>query len=341
MIDLKLLQELCNAYGISGDESEVRDIILSQISPFATNIKIDNLGNIIAFKKGSKKQKKCLMISAHMDEVGFIVTYVTDDGLLKFNTVGGIDAKVICGKTVVIGSKHIPGVIGLKPIHLLTQEEKQKNVPIDELYIDIGATDKKEALNYVSPGDSICFSANYTFENNMVKSKAIDDRVGCFILINLIKQELPFDVYFAFVVQEEIGLRGAKAAAFNINPDSAIVVEATTAADIKDTPIEKQVCHLGNGATISFMDKSTVYDREYYNLALKIAKENNIKVQIKSAVAGGNDAGAIHTTRSGIRTIAVSLPCRYLHTACGMICSDDIIDTQNLVQKLSETICAE
>ncbi len=341
MIDLTLLQKLCNAYGISGDESEVRDIILSQITPFATDIKIDSLGNIIAFKKGAKKTKKRLMISAHMDEVGFIVTYVTDDGLLKFNTVGGIDPKVICGKSVVVGEKHIPGVIGLKPIHLLTQEERQKSVPIDELYVDIGAVDKEEALKYVSLGDCICFSSNYVCENNMIKSKAIDDRIGCFILINLIKQDLPFDMHFAFVVQEEIGLRGAKAAAFNIDPDSAIVVEATTAADIKNNPTEKQVCRLGHGAAISFMDTSTVYDREYFNLALKLAKENHIKVQIKSAVAGGNDAGTIHTTRSGVRTIAVSLPCRYLHTACGMICAHDITQTQNLVYKLSQAICTE
>ncbi len=339
MNNLDLLKTLCNAYGISGNETMISDIIFSEISQFVDNIKIDNLGNIIAFKKGKNKPAKKLMISAHMDEVGFIITYITEDGLLKFNTVGGIDIKTICGKAVVIGENNIPGVIGLKPIHLLSQDERQKKVSLDELYIDIGATNKEEALQYVSLGDSVCFTSNYTLENNMVKSKAIDDRIGCFILINLIKNDLPFDMYFSFVVQEEIGLRGAKVAAFDVNPNAAIVVEATTAADVKNTPAEKQVCKLGQGAVISFMDKSTIYNREYYNLALQCASKNNIKVQIKSAVSGGNDAGAIHTSRNGVKTIAISLPCRYLHTSCGMICVDDIFETQKLIQNLAKEIC--
>lgn len=339
--DLKILEKLCSSYGISGDETRIKDIILDEITPFATDLKVDNLGNIIAFKKGKCTPKKKIMLSAHMDEVGFIVTYVTDDGLLRFNTVGGINSNVVCGKSVVVGEKQIPGVIGLKPVHLLNSEERQKSVPIDDLYIDIGASDREEASDYVSPGDSVCFSANFEFENNMVKSKSIDDRIGCFILMNLIKQDLPCDMYFTFVVQEEIGLRGAKVAAFDVNPDVAIVVEATTAADIKGTSPEKQVCKVGNGAVIAFMDNSTIYDKELYNLALKLAKENGIKLQVKSLVAGGNDSGTIHTSRAGVKTIAVSLPCRYLHTACGMICADDIWETQRLVKKLAEKICEE
>ena len=185
----------------------------------------------------------------------------------------------------------------------------------------------------------MCFSSNFKLENNMVKSKAIDDRVGCFILINLIKQDLPFDMHFTFVTQEEIGVRGAKVAAFSVDPDIAIVVEATTAADVKGASAEKQVCKIGHGAVIAFMDKSTIYDRELYELALKLAKENGIKIQIKSLVAGGNDSGAIHATRGGVKTISVSLPCRYLHTSCSMICADDIWETQKLVQKLAEKIC--
>lgn len=338
--NLQKLQKLCDTYGISGDECLVREVILKEISEYASDIKIDNLGNIIAFKKGSKTPRKKIMLSAHMDEVGFIVTYITDDGLLKFNTVGGIDSKVICGKSVIVGKNQIPGVIGVKPVHLLELEERQKNIVFDDLYIDIGAVNKEEAMSFVSPGDSVCFVANFKYENNMIKSKAIDDRVGCFVLINLMQQELLYDMYFTFVVQEEIGLRGAKVAAFEVDPDIAIVVEATTAADIRGTTSEKQVCKVGNGTVIAFMDKSTIYDRELYDLALNIAKENNIKIQIKSLVAGGNDAGAIHLSRNGVKTIAVSLPCRYLHTACGMICVDDILDTQKLVQKLSEKACS-
>lgn len=341
MNDFELLQKLCNSCGVSGDESRIKDIILKEITPFVNDVKVDCLGNIIALKKGEKKSSKKLMLSAHMDEVGFIVTYITDDGLLKFNTVGGINENVICGKSVVVGEKQIPGVIGLKPVHLLDSDERQKTVPIEDLYIDIGAKNKNEVLENISIGDSACFLPNYVLENNMIKSKAIDDRVGCFILINLIKQNLPFDMYFTFVVQEEIGLRGAKIAAYTVDPDLAIVVEATTAADIKGTLPEKQVCKVGEGAVISFMDKSTIYNKDLYKLALNLAQANNIKVQVKSLVAGGNDAGAIHMARNGVKTIAVSLPCRYLHTSCSMICAEDIFETQKLVQKLLEKICED
>ncbi len=340
MNDLSLLQKLCDAYGISGNEACVRDIILKEITPFVNSVNVDNLGNVIAFKKGAKQNKTKLMLSAHMDEVGFIITYINDDGMLKFEAVGGINSDVICGKRVVVGKSKIPGVIGLKPVHLLSPEERQKNVSIKDLYVDIGATSRDDALKYISQGDTVYFNANYRVENNMIKSKAIDDRVGCFVLINLIKQDLPFDMYFVFSVQEEIGLRGAKVATFRVNPDAAIVVEATTAADIKGTSNERQVCKVGEGAVISFMDKSTIYDRDYYNFALELAKKNNIKVQIKSAVTGGNDSGAIHLSRSGVKTIAVSLPCRYLHSACGMICVDDLCAVENLVQKLSSKICS-
>ena len=206
--DLNLLQKLCNSYGVSGDEASVRDVILAEISPFATDIKVDNLGNVLAFKRGARRPAKKLLLSAHMDEVGFIVTHITDDGLLKFSAVGGIDANVTCGKSVVVGARKVPGVIGVKPVHLLSTDERQKSIPLDELYIDIGAASKEEALDHVSLGDSVCFPANFRLERNMVKSKAIDDRVGCFILVNLLKQDLPFDMHFTFVVQEEIGLRG-------------------------------------------------------------------------------------------------------------------------------------
>ena len=337
--ELNLLKRLCDAYGIAGDETNIRDIIIEEITPFASEIKVDNMGNIIAFKKGNQTPSKKLMLSAHMDEVGFIVTYITKDGLLKFNSVGGIDANALCGKNVVIDTEKVPGVIGVKPVHLLKSDERQKSVPIEDLYIDIGATNREEVLNFISPGDCVYFPANFTCEHNMIKSKAIDDRVGCFILINLLKQNWPFDLYFTFVVQEEIGLRGAKTAAFSLNPDMAIVVEATTAADILGTSPEKQVCRVGDGAVIAFMDKSTIYDRDLYSTALTLAAEQNIKVQIKSLIAGGNDAGAIHSSRDGVKTLAISLPCRYLHTACGMICVDDIWQTQKLVMALSEKVC--
>lgn len=338
-MDLRLLEKLCKARGISGDEFEVRKIILSEIEPFADDIKIDNLGNIIAFKKGNVKPSQKLMLSAHMDEVGFIVNFITDDGFLKISEVGGISPQVVLGKGVFVGKNKVPGVIGAKPIHLLDEKGRSKVIPIDDIYVDIGASSKEDAQSQVKLGDGVTFDSEFkSLPSGKIMSKALDDRAGCFILINLLKQELPYDVYFTFVAQEEVGLRGAKVAAFSVNPDAAIVVEATTAADILDVPAHEQVCEVGKGPVISFMDRSTIYHKKYYDLALKLGKEKNIRVQTKRAVAGGNDSGAIHASRDGVKTIAVSLPCRYLHTATGMISVEDIIESERLIYSLIEDI---
>lgn len=338
-MDLALLEKLCNIGGISGDESDVRNIILEEIKSVADDIKIDNLGNIIALKKGKKAPCQKLMLSAHMDEVGFIVNFITDNGFLKISAVGGIDARVVLGKGVFIGKNKIPGVIGVQPIHLLDNKGRSKNVRLDDVYIDIGANSKEEALNYVNLGDSVIFDSEFKkLANGKIMAKSLDDRAGCFILLNIIKKELPYDVYFTFVVQEEVGLRGAKVAAFSVAPDAAIVVESTTAADILGVPENEQVCKLGKGPVISFMDKGTIYYKKYYDLALKLSREKNILSQVKKAVAGGNDSGAIHTSRCGVKTLAVSLPCRYLHTAVGMVMLEDIIESEKLIYNLIENI---
>lgn len=336
MIDLKLLEKLCLASGVSGDEESIRDIILSQIKNHADKVEIDNLGNIIVFKKGKNRASKKLMVSAHMDEVGLITTYITDDGYIKFSTIGGIDEKILPGKKVFIGKEKIPGVIGVKPIHLLESSERLKTIKIDDLYIDIGAKNKEEALKYVAQGDYICFDSSFKLSGNIVISKALDDRIGCFVLIDLLKKDLPFDVYFSFVVQEEIGLRGSTVASYKINPDSAIVVETTTAADIHGN--DDKVCSINEGAVVPFMDKATVYNREYFKLAFFLAKKYKIKIQTKSAISGGNDAGSIHKSRGGVKTIAVSTPCRYLHSFFTLTSVDDIESTENLVFRLIENI---
>ena len=340
MADLKLLEKLCIARGISGNEDEVRDIILGEIKSYADSIEISPLGNIIAFKKGKNRPKTKLMLNAHMDEVGLIVTHITEDGLLKFTEVGGIDRRVLCGKPVTVGSK-IEGVIGAKPIHLLKDEEKENSVPVKDLYIDIGAVDKEEASKYVMPGDPVTFDSIFDTSYGMIKSRALDDRAGCAVLINMIKSDLKYDMTFVFAVQEEIGLRGSKPAALAVEPQAAIVVESTTAADVANVKKENQVCKLGSGAAISFMDRRTVYDKKYYSMAFEAAKQINVKCQPKLAVAGGNDAGAIHISRSGVRTIAVSLPCRYLHSAVGMISQEDFASVNKLVSKLAEMISGE
>lgn len=334
MVDLTLLKKLCLANGISGDENTVRQIIIEEIKDFATDIQLDALGNLLVFKKGTNNYKNKVMISAHMDEVGFIVTDITEQGFIKFDEVGGIDRRVVLGNNVLINNK-IHGVIGTKPVHLSTGDDDKKIPSYSEMYIDIGANSKSEALQYVSYGDSITFNSEY-FENEYtIQSKALDDRIGCFIMIEMIKKPLPYDVYFTFVVQEEVGLRGAKVASYTIDPDYAIVVESTTAVDLPDISTSKQVCNVGNGAVIGYMDKRTIYNRVMIDACAKISKENGYKMQYKRAVAGGNDAGVIHCSRGGVKTLAISVPARYLHSQLTLVSKSDIEDVCNLTYDLT------
>lgn len=337
MADLQLLERLCTAQGISGDEGEVREIILEEIRPFADRITITPLGNIIAEKKGAQRAKTRVLLDAHMDEVGLLVTGINKDGLLRFTTVGGIDRRILPGKSVLVAGK-IPGVIGAKPIHLLESDEREKAPALDTLTIDIGADSQEEAEKVVSLGDSVTFVSLFDTAHGKIKSRAIDDRAGCAILIDLMKKELPYDCTFSFCVQEEVGLRGGKTAAFAAAPEAAVVVESTTAADIAGVDEGKQVCHVGKGPVLSFMDRSTIYDRAYFRLAQKLAAEQEIPCQVKQAVAGGNDAGAIHTSRGGVRTAAVSMACRYLHAPVGMISQEDFHNTEKLVEALAMAI---
>ena len=341
MLDYALLEKLCTACGISGDEKAVRELILTEIRPFADSITVDNLGSIIAFKKGRQTPAKKLMLSAHMDEVGFIVTHITSDGCLKFASVGGINAGAAFARHVFVGAEKISGVICAKPLHLAKEEDRKKCPPIDTLLIDIGAKDKAEAQHFVSLGDPVYFASSYEHKDGRIISKAIDDRFGCLVLIEMLKSDLAYDMTFCFAVQEEIGLRGAKAAAYTIAPDCAIVVEATTAADIPEAEEEKRVCCVGEGAVVSFMDRSTIYDKEYYQTAMICARECGVKAQTKTMIAGGNDAGAIHQSRGGVRTLAVSVPCRYIHSSASLASVEDMEAVYAVVRATAERILSQ
>lgn len=331
----ELLKKLCELDGVSGNEKTVRDFICSYIDG-KCEYTVDRLGSIIAFKKGRKTPDKKLLISAHMDEVGFIVTYISDEGAIKIAEVGGIDPRVVYGKRVRVGDNRILGVIGGKAIHNLTSDERGKVSEISQMFVDIG-TDAESVKKCVSIGDTVVFDSQYlTFGNRFIKSKAIDDRAGCAIMMKLIDEGLEYDTYFTFVVQEEVGLRGAKAASFAVAPDMAVVLEATTASDIPSSSGEKRVCEVNKGPVISYMDRHTIYDRELYKLAFSAAEELNIPCQTKTVVAGGNDAGAISTARGGVRTIAISLPCRYLHSPSCVISENDLGNTYTLTKKLLE-----
>ena len=340
----ELLRELCLIDGVSGDENDVREAVIEKVKDVC-EYRIDPLGSLICFKKGRKKPEKKLMICAHMDEVGFIVTYIRADGTISFGNVGGIDTSVIIGRQVTVKSsitgEKLYGVIGSTAVHNLSKEQREKAPSKDSLYIDIGAADKAEAEKLVAQGDCAYFVSEFEdFGGKHVKCKAIDDRAGCAMMIKLMHEELEYDTYFVFNVQEEIGLRGSTASSFAVAPDFAIVLEATTAADIDGSSGAKRVCELGKGPVVSFMDRSTVYDRELYRLAFDIAAEEGFPCQTKSMVAGGNDAGAIHISGKGVRTIAVSVPCRYLHSPSCVISTDDYENSCRLVRILAERICA-
>lgn len=333
---IEFARDLSLIDGISSREESVREYIINKIKDENTcSYLVDNLGNLIVDKKGKRKPENKIMIDAHTDEVGLIVSYITSDGFLKVHNVGGINEKVLLGRTVKVND--FTGVIGIKPVHLVSKD-KAKDVPeIDDLYVDIGADTKEEAEKYVSLGDSITFDSEWVeFGENgeYVKAKALDDRLGCAIMLDMLLDEQEFDITFTFTVQEEVGCRGAITATNRVKPDYAIALECTTASDISGVTGEKKVCSLGGGAVVSFMDRGTVYLKDLYRKAIDIAKENNIKAQTKTMIAGGNNASRIHNAAEGVKTLAVSVPCRYLHSPSCVIKKSDIKDVKNLVNKL-------
>ena len=329
---VSMLEELCLLDGPSGREDAVRDYILERIRPFA-DCTVDPLGSIIAKKAGRARPKRNIMLDAHMDEVGLIITGATDDGFLRFDTLGGILPQVLLGRRVRVGDQI--GVIGCVPVHLLSADQRDTLPEIGDMAIDIGAASREEALKIVRLGDNAVFDSPFLrFGSGMLKGKAIDDRAGCAVLMRLLCDDAPFDFTATFTVQEENGLVGAKAAAYTVAPDVALVLESTTAADLAGVAQENRVCRVGQGPVLSFMDLRTVYDRGLYQLAIETAQREAIPFQTKQAVAGGNNAGAIHASRGGVRTAAISLPCRYLHSASCVIHEDDLENAARLARSL-------
>lgn len=333
---LDYLRDLCLIDGISGREEKVREYIISKIKD-KCEYKVDALGNILAFKKGEKQPGNKVMLTAHMDEVGFVITYICDNGFLKFTSVGGVDSRVISGRTVTVGENNIVGIVGNKALHLTEGDEDKKVPSIDRMYIDIGVGSKSEAEMLVSVGDAVYFKSDYVeFGEDKIKAKAIDDRFGCAVMLKMIDSDLSYDTHFAFLVQEEVGCRGAGPAVFSVRPDYAVVLEATTASDIAFVNSEDYVCVQGKGAVVSFMDRSTIYNRDMFRRAFEIAEGKNINIQTKTTVAGGNDAGAIHKSCEGVYTIAVSLPCRYIHSGTSVAQKSDMQSCYDLAVALAE-----
>ena len=332
-----LLKSLTEANGVSGNEKEVRDLIIEEIKDHVSSFKIDRIGNIIVHKEGNKNEQT-LLITAHMDEVGLIVKDIDSHGLMKFMTVGGIDKRILVSKKVLVGQNKVPGVIGAKPIHLQNKKEWEKAIDIDSLYIDIGASSKEDALKYVNIGDYVGFDTDYSeFGDNLIKAKALDNRVGCSLLIDIIKTMEDVDFYGVFTVMEEIGLRGAGPAAFNIEPDVAIVLEGTLCYEMPKLDGHLMPTQLNKGPAISLIDRTTVYNQDLRKKIVQIAEDKGIQYQYRKTSMGGNDSGRIHTSNTGSISVTLSVPCRYIHGPVSVMSKSDYNSTfQLLVEVVNE-----
>lgn len=330
-----MLEELALAFGVSGCEGEVRDIILSRVS--ADHVNVDFMGNVIAFKngRGPHQQKKTILLAAHMDEVGFIVSRIMGDGFLKFKTIGGISPEILPAKRVLVGRDKIPGVIGCIPKHLMKKGDGSKQ-STDDLFIDIGLDNSNVAAR-IKPGDYACFDSRFVrFGDGLVKCKALDDRVGCSILLRLMEKSFFHDVYFAFTVQEEIGCRGSKIVASSVDCDYAFVVETTTCADLFSSDLDNAhfSTRLGHGVAVSVFDGGSYADKQLSEYAYRLAVDSGIPVQKKCTTFGGNDAVSIQSSKQGVRLSVFSVPCRYIHSPSGVCSLSDIEACFSLLEGL-------
>jgi putative aminopeptidase FrvX len=312
-----LIQRLSEAVAVSGDESAVREIILECLKGKTAEARIDALGNLLVRCRARGKSALRVMVAAHMDEVGLMLMQAGSDGLWKFGTVGGLDEQTLPGKAVWIGRNRIPGVIGVKPVHLIDKEEAEHPVKPDSLAIDIGATDKDSAMAQLKPGDRAAFATLFRFERGVLYGKAFDNRLGVAALIELALDPPPgIELWAAFTTQEEIGLRGAQVAAYALDPDLAIAFDATPAVEMPMWDRSENVVYnskLGCGPAIYIADRHTVSDPRLVRLLEKVAEAKGIPHQIRQPGSGGTDAGAIHRTRKGIPSVSVSVPCRNPH----------------------------
>ncbi len=326
----EILKDLTNLNGGSGDEGKVRDYIKEKIKDKVDSLYVDNVGNLIALKKGKKSGFKLGLLS-HMDEVSFMITDINEDGTLSFRSVGGVDPRVVIGKKLLVGEK--TGVVGFKPIHL--QEKKVEKVNYDQLKIDIGAKDKKDVK--VEIGTYVYFTTKYEETEKYATAKAFDDRTGCAVnLIASIETTPMYDTYFIFTVGEEIGLMGASVIMEQLDLDAAIVLEGTTAGDLPELEEYKWATHLGDGPVFTFFHSGYVIDQRMLKAFIKTAEKLNIKYQMKRRTPGGTDARKIATTAKGAPAGVISVPCRYIHSPVSVMNKEDFLSTVKLAKALVE-----
>lgn len=326
---LKLLERLCNIIAVSGDEGEVRKIVLEEIKPYADEVKVDALGNVLATRLGRGKSRLRVMLDAHMDEVGFMIVADDGEGIYRFETVGGIDTRHLVGKQVLVGKNCTPGVIGGKPVHLMEADERKRKVPVDSLRIDLGLSGKAEV------GDRAGFATKFRRVGPSILAKSIDDRIGVATVIDLLKHAPSnVDVCAAFTVQEEIGLRGAKVAAQYFCPDLAIAIDSTPANDLPMHDDSENMIYntkLGSGPAIYIADGSTIHDPRLVRFLAETAEAEKIPYQFRQPGGGGTDSGAIQRALGGIPTVSVSVPHRYTHSPVSISRVDDWKNTLKLL----------
>jgi len=337
-----LLEELSNAFGPSGCEDEVRRILARALYPKVDELKTDALGNLIAVKRGTGPEPRLkVMVDAHTDEVGLMITRIEKNGLLGFRAVGGIDDRLLLAKGVVIGKTRIPGVIPAPPVHLTEPEQRKQVIKINQLAIDIGAASEEEAKGLVKIGDYAAFDTRFevltTDGLRAVKGKALDDRAGCAVAAALADEEYAVDLYLSFSAQEESGLRGAKVAAFRIEPDLAFALEGTVCDDTPKKQDVSPTTELGKGPAITIMDRSFIADGRLLEMLIDTARAQGIPYQFKQPGVGSTDAGAIHVSKRGVPTAAVAVPCRYIHSPVSLLSLNDL---EHLVALMKATLLA-
>ncbi len=338
------LEALSNAVGVSSGEDEIRKYIIDAAQSHADEWRVDTMGNLFVTRRARPETERPLrvMVTAHMDEVGFLITKINDNGCLKFKPIGGFDRRVLLGKPVVVGRKQTPGVIGLKPVHLLERDQYDRVDSLDSMYIDIGAMGSKSS-GPVSVGDLATFATQFGRLGGqdapderwgLVKGKALDNRAGCAILLELLQAAYPVELVAVFTVQEEIGLRGAKVAAYSAAPDIAFVLECTAADDLPPEEEEdpEGFPRLGQGPALTVMDRSFIADRRLVDLLIETAEAGDIPYQFKRPGIGGTDAGAVHLAREGVPAAVVSVPARYIHAPAAVLDLADFWRTVALMQ---------
>jgi endoglucanase len=321
------LGALSIARGISGQEGAVRELLQDGLEG---DVMVDAMGNLLATK--GKGRGLRVMLAAHMDEVGLMVSWFEKDGLLRFKTVGGMDPRILPAKAVLVGQEAVPGVIGAKPVHMQEEEARKKPYRIEDLFIDIGASSREEAERMVKLGDQCTFGTAYSeTEGGMIRAKALDDRAGCFLVRQVFSEEFDLELTAAFTVQEELGLRGAAVAAYSVNPEIALAIDVTSASDTPGTDLPWQSTSLGKGPAISLMDAAGVYSRKVAGRLAEVAQSEAIPFQYKRSTRGGTDAGRIQLAREGALAATLSVPARYIHCPASVMSREDLENTGRLL----------